>query len=90
MKTTTERFWNRFSREYMNNLREHQTYNRKKYDSFSKLIVDNMVIIKDDDRLPRLRWKKGVMQELITGRDNNVRGAVVRVIDNKGKVITLK
>ena len=74
----------------MNNLREHQTYNRKKYDSFSKLIVDNMVIIKDDDRLPRLRWKKGVMQELITGRDNNVRGAVVRVIDNKGKVITLK
>ena len=74
----------------MNNLREHQTYNRKKYDSFNKLIVDNMVIIKDDDRLPRLRWKKGVMQELITGRDNNVRGAVVRVIDNKGKVINLK
>ena len=74
----------------MNNLREHQTYNRKKYHSFNKLIVDNMVIIKDDDRLPRLRWKKGVMQELITGRDNNVRGAVVRVIDNKGKVITLK
>ena len=74
----------------MNNLREHQTYNRKKYDLFNKLIVDNMVIIKDDDRLPRLRWKKGVMQELITGRDNNVRGAVVRVIDNKGKVITLK
>ena len=74
----------------MNNLREHQTYNRKKYDLFNKLIVYNMVIIKDDDRLPRLRWKKGVMQELITGRDNNVRGAVVRVIDNKGKVITLK
>ena len=48
-----------------------------------------MVIIKDDDKLP-LQWKKGVIQELITGRDNNVRGAVVRVIDNKGKIITLK
>ena len=34
--------------------------------------------------------KKGVIQELITDRDNNVRGAVVRVIDKKGKVITLK
>ena len=56
----------------------------------NKHIVDDMVIIKDDDKLPRLRWKKGVIQELITGRDNNVRGAVVRVIDNKGKIITLK
>ena len=48
-----------------------------------------MVIIKDDDKLP-LQWTKGVIKELITGRDNNVRGAVVRVIDNKGKIITLK
>ena len=49
-----------------------------------------MVIIKDVDKLPRLRWKKGVIQELITGRDNKVRGVVVRVIDNKEKIITLK
>ena len=28
--------------------------------------------------------------EWITGRDHNVRGAVVRVIDNNGKIITLK
>ena len=49
-----------------------------------------MVIIKDDDILPQLQWKKGVIQELITGRGNSVRGAVVRVIDNKGKIITPK
>ena len=49
-----------------------------------------MVIIKDDDKLPQLQWKKGVIQELITGRGNNVRGAFVRVINNKGKIITLK
>ena len=49
-----------------------------------------MVIVKDDDKLHRLRWKKGVIQELITRGDNNVRGAVARVIDNKGKIITLK
>ena len=59
-------------------------------DSFNKLILNDMVIIKDNDKLPRLQWKEGVIQELITGRDHNVRGTVVRVIDNKGKVITLK
>ena len=74
----------------MNNLREHQTYNKRKYNLSNKLIVDDMVIIKDDDKLCRFCWKKDVIQELITGRDNNVRGAVVRVIDNKGKIITLK
>ena len=74
----------------MNSLREHQIYNRRKYDSLNKLIVNDMVIIKDDDKLPRLQWKKCVTQELITGRDSNVRGAVVCVIVNKGKIITLK
>ena len=44
-----------------------------------------MVIIKNEDKLPRLRWKKGV----ITDRNNNVRGAVVCVVNNKGKIITI-
>ena len=90
LKTTIEHFWNRFSQEYMNNLREHHSYNRRKYDSFNKLEVNAVVIIKDDEHLPGLPWKKGVVQELISGRDNKVRGAVVRVIDNRGKPITLK
>ena len=55
LKTTVEHFWNRFSQEYMNNLREHQIYNRRKYDSFNKLIVNDMVIIKDDHKVPRLQ-----------------------------------
>ena len=74
----------------MNNVREYQSYNSRKYDFFNKLIVDDMVITKDNDNLPRLLWKKVVIEELITGRDNNVRGAVVRVIDNKEKIITLR
>ena len=69
----------------MNNVREYQSYNSKKCNFFNKLIVDDMVITKDNDNLPRLRWKKVVIEELITRRDNNVRGAVVRVIDNKEK-----
>ena len=65
-------------------------HNRRKYNSFNELIVDDMVIIEVDDKLPRLRWKKGVMQGLITGRENNVKGAIISVIDSKGKIITLK
>ena len=87
LKATIEDFLNRFSQEYLNNLREHQTYNRRKNDSFNKLIADDMVIDKDNHKLPR---KKGVTQKLINGRDNNVRRAVVCVIDNQGKIITLK
>ena len=90
LKATIEDFLNRFSQEYLNNLHEHQTYSRRKNDSFNKLIVDDMVIDKDNDELPRLQWKKGVTQKLITGRDHNMRRAFVCVIDNQGKIITLK
>ena len=55
LEMTAEHFSNRFSQEYMNDLYEHQIYNRKKYDSFNKLIVNDMVIIKDDDKVPRLQ-----------------------------------
>ena len=90
LETTVEHFWNRLSQEYLNNLRERQIYNRRKYDSLNKFIVNDMAIINGDDKLPRFQWKKGVIPALITGRDHNVRGTIVRVIDNKGKIITLK
>ena len=51
---------------------------------------DDMVIIKDDDNLPRNRWKKGVVNELIVGKDSEVRGAIIRVCGKKNKVHTLK
>ena len=41
LKTTVEHFWNQFSQEYMNNLREHQIYNRRrKYDSTAVICCD--------------------------------------------------
>ena len=36
-------------------------------------------MIKEDNNLPRNRWKKGIVDELITGTDGNVRGAKLRV-----------
>ena len=41
-----------------------------------------MVLIKDNKLLPRSQWCKGVVHELFVGRDNKIRGAVLRVISN--------
>ena len=47
------------------------------------------MIIKDDDRKPRIKWKKGRVNELIYGRDGIVRGAMIKTITN-GKAITIR
>ena len=41
-----------------------------------------MVLIKDNELLPRNQWRKGVVHELIVGSDNQVRDAVLRVMLN--------
>ena len=46
------------------------------------LKLNNMVLIKDNELLPRNQWRKGVVHELVVGSDNQVRGAVLRVMSN--------
>ena len=45
LKITTAHFWNRFSQEYLNSLCEDHIYNTKKYDSFTKPIDNDTVIM---------------------------------------------
>ena len=42
-----------------------------------------MVLIKDNELLPRNQWRRGVVHELVAGSDNQVRGAVLRVMSNR-------
>ena len=44
------------------------------------LKLNDMVLIKDNELLPRNQWCKGVVHELVVGSDNHVRGAVLRVM----------
>ena len=46
------------------------------------LKLNDMVLIKDNKLLPRNQWRKGVVHELAVGNDNQVRGAVLRVMSN--------
>ena len=56
----------------------------------NKLFVNDMVLIKDDEKQPRLQWKKGVIEELIVGRDEKIRGAVIRTMSRDGTKILIK
>ena len=38
------------------------------------LKLNDMVLIKDNELLPRNQWRKGVVHELVVGSDNQVRG----------------
>jgi hypothetical protein len=81
-----EHFWNRWRREYLVELRE---CHRRLYKSSSDVIsVGDVVIIHDDS--PRGFWKLGLVERLIEGRDNEVRGAVVRVKSGQGASSFLK
>ena len=42
-------------------------------------ITLNDLALIEEERKPRSAWKTGIVVELIKGRDNNVRGATVRV-----------
>ena len=48
-----------------------------------------MVLINEDDHTPRINWKRGVIVELISGKDNQIRGVTLRVLGN-GKYSLLK
>ena len=79
-------FWNRWRREYLSELREHHL---GKKTTQSRVIKQGDVVCVHEDRLPRQRWRLGTVQELIHGRDNLVRAAVVRLV-SEGRTTEIK
>ena len=49
-----------------------------------------MVLRKDDDITPRNKWKKGVIDKIITGSDGKVSGATLRACTKYGKTNLIK
>ena len=48
-------------------------YSLRKYSDAEKLVLNDIVLTKDDVSTPRNKWKKGVIDELIKGSDGKVR-----------------
>ena len=73
-------FWNRWKKEYLVNQREQ--HQMKPYPTNSIHLGD--VVLLEDDNSKRLQWKMGIIQNVIFGKDGQVRGVEVRTI-NHGK-----
>ena len=74
-------FWNRWRREYLVNLRE---FHHPKVGREVRQIQAGNVVTVFEENVKRGKWKMAVVENLIRGRDNVVRGANVRVVV-KGK-----
>eukprot|EP00794_Sanderia_malayensis_P018484 gene18484-biopygen15573 len=77
-------FWNRWKREYLVSLRQQHQMNKKPSNAIGK---GDMVPTQDDNK-KRIEWKLGFVEELIAGKDGEVRGVSIRV-SNKGKTQNL-
>uniref|UniRef100_A0A1X7UEA9 DUF5641 domain-containing protein n=1 Tax=Amphimedon queenslandica TaxID=400682 RepID=A0A1X7UEA9_AMPQE len=71
-------FWNRWRKEYLLELREAHRIHLRNSPGRYWIQVGDIVVIHSDEK-KRGFWSAGRVEELLTGRDGNVRAAVVRV-----------
>ena len=79
---TLDRFWKRWRQEYLLELRESHCYHRG-HANPSQVSVGDIVIVHSADR-PRGFWRLGRVKKVLVGRDEKIRGAVLRVA-SKGR-----
>jgi len=81
-------FWKRWRSEYLLELRNsHRNATQRTTDRV--VSIGDVVIVHDEDQ-PRGKWRIGKVENLITGSDGCVRGAVVRVKTKGGRTSTLR
>ena len=78
--------WKRFNQSYLNELRQHNMYRKENVKSnANKLVKGDVVLIRDDNKLPRNQWRLGKIESLVVGNEGNVRGAQLTSISKCGK-----
>ena len=79
LQTIIDHYWKRFSNEYLLELHQHHLdVNKGNYDELCRLLLGDVVLIKDDS-CKRNYWQRGKVEQLITGSDGKVRGAILKV-----------
>ena len=78
------RFWNSWTKEYLVGLREYHKSDRKVPNKQIK--VGDVVLI--EDKLPRNRWKMGVVSEVFIGKDGYTRGCKLRTVTRNSNKIS--
>lgn len=80
-----EHFRKRFLSTYINELRQTHIYQKSNIADNRNLVMGDIVIVKDDNPLPRSRWPIAKVQEVIRGSDGHIRGAKLTTITKNGK-----
>jgi len=74
LHTVLKHFWNRWRKEYLTELQEHH---RGKKTPQVRVIKKGDVVCVHEEFTPCQSWKIGLVQDLIIGRDQVVRAAIV-------------
>ena len=80
LQTVLEQFWQRWKQEYLLELIENHRY--RKGEGTNRIAVGDVVIVHEDTQ--RGMWRLGIVEETLTGKDGETRGAVVRVKAGRG------
>ena len=97
-KSLTKRVKNQFRilnqftrqwRDYLLGLREHYQCQNNKQRNTTPIKTGDIVVMKDD-HTARYWWKLGRVIELVKGRDDQVHGARVQVLNNEKKPSVLR
>ena len=82
-KQIIEHFWKRWKSEYLIELRETHKKSKRK-NSISDLINENDIVLISEDNVKRNEWRRGRVNKLLTGKDGQVRGAELVVVNKQG------
>ena len=78
-------YWSSFAKCYLNELRQFHIYRSKRQSGSScELEMGDIVLIKEDFKVPQNVWKLGKVVELVKGRDGKTRGAKLLTVSNSG------
>ena len=77
-------YWNRFSKTYLNELRQHHIYKTPSRERNILPNIGDVVLIRDDTCKPRCQWRTGKIEEHVVGRDEQIRRVKLSVISKNG------
>ena len=78
-------FWQIFHKEYISNLSEIH-FRQSRNDNNTKLNIGDLCLLDDRSKSPRFKWNLVRITNLIEGRDNIVRSADVKYLNDSGKI----
>jgi len=72
-------FWKRWSSEYLLELRDSHRYSRGTESASQQKLKKGDIVLLHDEKNARTFWKLARIEELLSGSDKQIRGAVIRV-----------